>query len=114
MGIATYDDLATSFRGLAFHKLDVATDFADATARALLAHLPGATFGQWERYAEAVQIHWDVKDGGDVPDSYLDDTLRRLARFEVRDVVLFLLERDRDELLAALMAHYPTLRAVAS
>ena len=113
MAAISFADLRTAFRGLAYHAPDMAADFVQAQARANLAHLPGATERDWDRYLEAVTNHWDVKDGGDVPDSYLDDTLRRLPRCEVRPIVLDLLERDRDELLDTLMGFYSKLRAVS-
>lgn len=114
MAIASYDDLETAFRGLAFHKLDVAADFVDSAAHCLLAHLPGATFRLWESYAEAVENHWQLRHGGDVPDSYLDDELKRAPRDTWREMAISIQEDVAADCLKALLAHYPKLRAVAS
>lgn len=113
MAIASYDDLETAFRGLAFHKLDVAADFVDSAAHCLLAHLPGATWVDWERYAEAVRNHWDLRWSDEPPDSFLDDELKRAPRDTWREMATSIWEENAKECLADLMSHYPKLRAVS-
>jgi hypothetical protein len=112
--VIAYDELRKAFEVLAFQAIDMEPDHVSVLAECLVAHMPTARFRDWTRYLEAYENHWTVENGGDVPDSYLDDTLRRLPRYEVREVVKNLMAQDRDELFEALMRHYPALRAVAS